>query len=306
MLWHQNSDVKPMPLNSGAIAFLVPNSLLLTGNIFDFMMWDDLAKQFEKKAMEKLEPPVIIAVPSCRVSRFNGVIMAGKFAGEVGGEVGLAGNGRVSGKEGVHVPVISTSEIHMQYKLKMSKEQVVEKARSMLAYARSLGCNDVEFSPEDAGRYNGYCYFYFVIMNRLMSTMQLLEAAWCLTNIAAGKSEETGALLPTFLLLIAHLGEQLPLLKKLKLTTDNDKGPSVYQASSSNSERRHANYAFNAGSSISQPFSYNTSKWKRPSRYNYVRRQTTMNHQGVSTPNNNRGPEYEWADQGQPEQPTYK
>ncbi|XP_076917456.1 2-isopropylmalate synthase A-like [Bidens hawaiensis] len=47
---------------------------------------------------------------------------------------------------------IATSEIHMQYKLKMSKEQVVEKARSMVAYARSLGCNDVEFSPEDAGR----------------------------------------------------------------------------------------------------------------------------------------------------------
>ncbi|KAI3687039.1 hypothetical protein L1987_80729 [Smallanthus sonchifolius] len=34
----------------------------------------------------------------------------------------------------------------------MSKEQVVEKARSMVAYARSFGCNDVEFSPEDAGR----------------------------------------------------------------------------------------------------------------------------------------------------------
>ncbi|KAL4561033.1 hypothetical protein LXL04_033194 [Taraxacum kok-saghyz] len=47
---------------------------------------------------------------------------------------------------------IATSEIHMQYKLKMSKEQVIEKARSMVAYARSLGCNDVEFSPEDAGR----------------------------------------------------------------------------------------------------------------------------------------------------------
>ncbi|KAD3337107.1 hypothetical protein E3N88_32627 [Mikania micrantha] len=47
---------------------------------------------------------------------------------------------------------IATSEIHMKYKLKMTKEQVVEKARSMVAYARSLGCTDVEFSPEDAGR----------------------------------------------------------------------------------------------------------------------------------------------------------
>ncbi|XP_031092158.1 2-isopropylmalate synthase A-like [Ipomoea triloba] len=47
---------------------------------------------------------------------------------------------------------IATSEIHMNYKLKMSREQVVEKATSMVAYARSLGCPDVEFSPEDAGR----------------------------------------------------------------------------------------------------------------------------------------------------------
>lgn len=36
--------------------------------------------------------------------------------------------------------------------------------------------------------------------------LQLLEAAWCLTNIAAGKPEETKALLPALPLLIAHLG----------------------------------------------------------------------------------------------------
>ncbi|KAK3025433.1 hypothetical protein RJ639_042159 [Escallonia herrerae] len=47
---------------------------------------------------------------------------------------------------------IATSRIHMEDKLKMTKEVVVEKARSMVAYARSLGCDDVEFSPEDAGR----------------------------------------------------------------------------------------------------------------------------------------------------------
>ncbi|KAM0065590.1 putative armadillo-like helical, importin subunit alpha [Helianthus debilis subsp. tardiflorus] len=35
---------------------------------------------------------------------------------------------------------------------------------------------------------------------------QLLEAAWCLTNIAAGKPEETRALLPALPLLIAHIG----------------------------------------------------------------------------------------------------
>ncbi|PHT45203.1 2-isopropylmalate synthase B [Capsicum baccatum] len=47
---------------------------------------------------------------------------------------------------------IATSEIHMKFKLKMSRDEVVEKARSMVTYARSIGCQDVEFSPEDAGR----------------------------------------------------------------------------------------------------------------------------------------------------------
>ncbi|XP_070046453.1 2-isopropylmalate synthase B-like [Nicotiana tomentosiformis] len=47
---------------------------------------------------------------------------------------------------------IATSEIHMKYKLKMSKEEVVEKARSMVAYAKTL-CEDVRFSIEDAARF---------------------------------------------------------------------------------------------------------------------------------------------------------
>ncbi|XP_054805204.1 2-isopropylmalate synthase 2, chloroplastic-like isoform X2 [Prosopis cineraria] len=47
---------------------------------------------------------------------------------------------------------IATSAIHMEYKLKKTKEQVVEIARNMVKFARSLGCDDVEFSPEDAGR----------------------------------------------------------------------------------------------------------------------------------------------------------
>ncbi|XP_029126537.1 2-isopropylmalate synthase 2, chloroplastic [Cajanus cajan] len=47
---------------------------------------------------------------------------------------------------------IATSAIHMEYKLRMSKEKVIDIARSMVKFARSLGCQDVEFSPEDAGR----------------------------------------------------------------------------------------------------------------------------------------------------------
>ena len=46
---------------------------------------------------------------------------------------------------------LATSEIHMQHKLNMNLEQVVERVSEMVAYARSL-CANVEFSPEDAGR----------------------------------------------------------------------------------------------------------------------------------------------------------
>lgn len=46
---------------------------------------------------------------------------------------------------------LATSPIHMQYKLRMKPETVVERVQEMVAYAKSL-CDDVEFSPEDAGR----------------------------------------------------------------------------------------------------------------------------------------------------------
>ncbi len=46
---------------------------------------------------------------------------------------------------------LATSDIHMQHKLRMSRPEVVARAREMVAYARSK-CADIEFSPEDAGR----------------------------------------------------------------------------------------------------------------------------------------------------------
>src|SRR3970282_2279688 len=43
---------------------------------------------------------------------------------------------------------LATSPIHREHKLRMTKEQVVERTRAMVAYARCY-CPDVEFSPED-------------------------------------------------------------------------------------------------------------------------------------------------------------
>ncbi len=46
---------------------------------------------------------------------------------------------------------IATSDIHLQYKLKKTREEVLKIAPEMVAYAKSF-VQDVEFSPEDAGR----------------------------------------------------------------------------------------------------------------------------------------------------------
>ena len=43
------------------------------------------------------------------------------------------------------------AEIHMKYKLRMSEQQVVDNAVNAVKHLRSLGCTDIEFSPEDAG-----------------------------------------------------------------------------------------------------------------------------------------------------------
>lgn len=66
---------------------------------------------------------------------------------------------------------IATSDIHMKYKLNMSREEVVERARSMVAYATSLGFEHVRFSLEDATRfvififlpYGVYIYIYLLL-----------------------------------------------------------------------------------------------------------------------------------------------
>jgi 2-isopropylmalate synthase len=46
---------------------------------------------------------------------------------------------------------LATSDLHMEHKLRMSREQVLAKVQAMVSYARNL-CSDIEFSPEDAGR----------------------------------------------------------------------------------------------------------------------------------------------------------
>ncbi len=50
----------------------------------------------------------------------------------------------------IHV-FLATSDIHLQYKLRMTRQQCLEQARDAVAFAKSF-CQDIEFSPEDATR----------------------------------------------------------------------------------------------------------------------------------------------------------
>lgn len=52
----------------------------------------------------------------------------------------------------IHV-FLATSDIHLQYKLRITRDQCVAQAREAIELAKSL-CEDVEFSPEDATRTN--------------------------------------------------------------------------------------------------------------------------------------------------------
>lgn len=53
-------------------------------------------------------------------------------------------------KKRIHT-FIATSDIHMEHKLKMTRDKVLKTAVSMVSFAKSF-TDDVEFSPEDAGR----------------------------------------------------------------------------------------------------------------------------------------------------------
>src|SRR5213076_2268837 len=50
----------------------------------------------------------------------------------------------------IHI-VLSVSDVHIDRKLGMSRQEVLKRGAEMVAYARSL-CENVQYSPEDAGR----------------------------------------------------------------------------------------------------------------------------------------------------------
>jgi 2-isopropylmalate synthase len=57
---------------------------------------------------------------------------------------------KVAPRHRIHT-FLATSDIHLKHKLKIDREECIEQVVEAVSYARTL-CDDVEFSPEDAGR----------------------------------------------------------------------------------------------------------------------------------------------------------
>ncbi|KAL5991023.1 hypothetical protein ACLOJK_011929 [Asimina triloba] len=113
---------------------------------------------------------------------------------------------------------IATSEIHMKHKLRKTKEEVIEIAGEMVRYARSLGCNDVEFSPEDAGRSDRE-FLYLILA-------EVIKAGATTLNIP----DTVGYTLPSeFGQLIADIKANTPGIENVIISThcQNDLGLST-------------------------------------------------------------------------------
>ena len=88
----------------------------------------------QQAAEGRSEPPIICALARANVE-----------------DLKLAWEGvRTATRPRLHT-FLATSELHMKHKLRMTRDQVVERVKTTVSFARTL-CDDVEFSPEDAGR----------------------------------------------------------------------------------------------------------------------------------------------------------
>ena len=112
---------------------------------------------------------------------------------------------------------IATSDIHMKYKLKMSEDEVLERAVAMVKYAKKY-CSDVEFSAEDASR-SRTAFLYRIIE-------EVIKAGATVVNIP----DTVGYASPEeFGLLIKGIRENVPGIDKADISVHchNDLGLAV-------------------------------------------------------------------------------
>jgi 2-isopropylmalate synthase len=115
-----------------------------------------IAQQLEKLRVDVIEAGFAAASPGDfdAISQIAKTIKNGKIcslARAVDGDIKAAGEAIAAAKAKRIHTFIATSPIHMQYKLKMSPDEVIKRAVNAVQYARTF-VDDVEFSLEDAGR----------------------------------------------------------------------------------------------------------------------------------------------------------
>ncbi len=116
----------------------------------------------------------------------------------------------------IHV-FLATSDIHLKYKLRISREQCLEQAREAVRHAKSL-CEDVEFSPEDATR------------TEVSFLCQVVEAVVAAGATTVNIPDTVGYSMPDeYGQLIRTLSEKVPGIDKVTISTHchNDLGLAV-------------------------------------------------------------------------------
>ena len=116
----------------------------------------DMARQLEALGVDVIEAGFAIVSPDDfksveTVSKMVKNCTVASLARCAKGDVDAAWNAlKHAKKPRIHL-FIATSDIHMEYKLRMTREQVLQSIRESVSYARSL-CQDIEFSTEDGSR----------------------------------------------------------------------------------------------------------------------------------------------------------
>jgi len=116
----------------------------------------EMAKQLERLGVDVIEAGFAIASPMDHKSVKSIAAAVSKctvasLARCTKGDIDAAWDAVKEAKHPrIHV-FLATSDIHMEYKLKMTREEVLQRISEMVAYAKSF-CDDIEFSAEDASR----------------------------------------------------------------------------------------------------------------------------------------------------------
>jgi len=115
-----------------------------------------VAKQLEKLGVDVIEAGFAIASPGDfesvkAVAAAVDTPIVASLARAVKADIDRAWEAVKGAKHPMIHTFIATSDIHMEHKLKMTREEVIARTKEMVAYAKSL-CGHIEFSAEDASR----------------------------------------------------------------------------------------------------------------------------------------------------------